>query len=633
MKTFRLLLVGVAAALLLAGCGEGESDTAGGEPPPTSEQRGDLKKLQLSMEGYASPPDAGILLADRLGYFADAGLNLTIIGSVDPTATVGYAAEGASDVVVVQTPEVVQAQAEGKPVVMIGSVMSASAMAMIWLPESGIDGIADLEGKTIAHPGAPYQAKFLEQVLKSAGLTPVDVKLKDVRGNSAYALADGRADAAFAPWNTVAAALESRGLEPVVTKAADLGIPAYEELVLTTRPDSFAKDPELYRSILEAISRGAVAAEEDPEAGSQAIVDKTLELAPPKPTLAGVEATAPLLSKTGEINQVKLRRLVGWMHEQGMIERKVPVTRLIAGGKAGAEKTASARRRLRMTLNSRPGPETAGVMLAERRGYFRQVGLDPLITHPASPSLPITYAANGATDVIVTQEPELALAQDEGFSLVAFGSLVPHPTMAMIWLEGSGIESVADLRGKTIAYPGVAAQKDFLELLLATAGLELTDIELEAVGYNLAPVLERGRADAVFGGSASVEGASLEGRGLKPVVTPVTETGVPGYDELVFAARPSLLAEDPTLSRRILRAISRGNAAVKRDPATGYRAVVDSQLETAKLKDMQASVEATAPLLSATGEIDAERVSGLVEWMHEQGMLEREIPASQLIAG
>lgn len=289
------------------------------------------------------------------------------------------------------------------------------------------------------------------------------------------------------------------------------------------------------------------------------------------------------------------------------------------------------RHHLHITLNSRPGPETAGVMLADSRGYFDDVGLKTLITHPASPTLPITYAANGATDVVITQEPELVLAQDEGFSLVAFGSLIPQPTMAMIWLEDSGIDGIADLKGKTIAYPGVEAQRVFLESLLATAGLGLDDVKLEAVGYDLAPALERGRADAIFGGSASVEGASLEGRGLHPVVTPVTEIGVPGYDELVFVTRPGLLAADPTLAQRVMKAVSRGNAVVKKDPAAGYKAVIDNPLEKAELKDMRAGVEATAPLLSETGEIDPERVSGLIEWMHEQGMIEDEIPASQLI--
>jgi putative hydroxymethylpyrimidine transport system substrate-binding protein len=337
MKPFRLLLVGVAAAFLLVGCGGGKDETATGGPAQTSEQPADLKKLQMSMEGYATPPDAGILLADRLGYYADVGLNFNIIGAIRPEFSIEYAADGSSDVVVTQLPEVVRAGAEGKRAVIVGSILTAPVMAMIWLPESGIGGLADLKGKTIAIPGAPYQKAFLEYALEGAGLTLADVKLRTVPRSSVHALTSGRADAVFgATWNADGAALESRGLEPVVTKATDLGIPGYEELVLTTRRDFFAKDPELYRRILEATARGAVAVEEDPEAGSQAVVDKTLEYAAPKPTLAGVEATAPLLSKTGEIDRAKLKRLVDWMYEQGMIKRKVPVSRLIAtAGDAG----------------------------------------------------------------------------------------------------------------------------------------------------------------------------------------------------------------------------------------------------------------------------------------------------------
>lgn len=331
MKTFRLLLVGAAAALLLLGCGGSGDESTAGETARAGEPQGNLKKLQLSMEGYASPPDAGILLADRLGYFADAGVNLTIIGAIRPEYSIEYAAAGTSDVVVTQLPEVVRADAKGAQIVALGSLLTAPAVAMIWLPDSGIKSVADLRGKTIAVPGAIYQEAFLEYVLEGAGLTLADVKLKVVRHNSVQALTSGRADAAFgASWNVDGAALESRGLKPVITTATDLGIPDYEELVLTTRRDSFEKDPELYRRIVEEISRGAVAVEEDPEAGSEAIVDKTLELAPPKPTLAGVEATAPLLSKTGEIDRAKLKGLIEWMYGQGMIERRVPVSRLIA---------------------------------------------------------------------------------------------------------------------------------------------------------------------------------------------------------------------------------------------------------------------------------------------------------------
>ena len=588
------------------------------------------------MEGYAGPSDAGILLADRLGYFAEAGVNLTINGAIRPEYSIEYAAEGNGNVVVTQMPEVVRADAEGKQVVVLGSILTEPALAMIWLEGSGIRNVADLKGKTIAIPGATYQRAFLEYVLKGAGLAPGDVEVRIVRKNTARALERGRADAVFgATWNADGAALESRGLEPVVTKATALGIPAYEELVLTTQRSSFEKNPELYRRILAATARGAVAVEEDPGAGSEAIVDKTLELAPPKPTLAGVEATAPLLSKTGEVDRAKLKDLVDWMHGQGMTERKVPVARLLAEPADGAEQppTEKPRSQADITLNGRPGPETSGLMLAKRRGYFSDAGLRTFITKPGTPSAPITYAVSGGVDVIVTQEPELVLARSEGYSLVAFGSVVSRPTMAMIWLRGSGVDGIADLKGRTIAYPGVAVQKAFLETALSTAGLELDDVKLEAVGDDLRPALERGRADAIFGGSGNVEGAALEARGLEPVVTPVTEFGAPGYDELVLVARPGLLAADPGLAQRVLRAVIRGNTAVKRDSAAGHEALVESKSELEVLKGIGNGVEATAPLLSATGEIDPARLSRLVAWMHDEGMIDSEIPVSQLVAG
>jgi putative hydroxymethylpyrimidine transport system substrate-binding protein len=328
MKVFRLLSVGVAAILLLGGCGGGGDRTVARN---TAQGEEDLAGLQLSMEGYAAPPDSGILLGERLGYFADVGVNLTIVGAVRPEYAIGYAVDGASQVVICRWPEVVRAGAEGEPVVAVGSLLTVPAAAMIWLRDSKIGGIGDLKGKTIAVPGVPFQTEFLKYVLEGAGLSLADVKLKTVGFNSVQALADGRADAAFgASWNVDGAALESRGLDPVVTKVTDLGIPDYEELAVATNRRNYAKDPGLYRRVVRGISHGAVAVGEDPEAGAETVVDKTLELAAPKPTLAGVEATAPVLSKTGRIDRGKLKGLIDWMYAQGMIGRKIPVSKLIA---------------------------------------------------------------------------------------------------------------------------------------------------------------------------------------------------------------------------------------------------------------------------------------------------------------
>jgi putative hydroxymethylpyrimidine transport system substrate-binding protein len=289
-------------------------------------------------------------------------------------------------------------------------------------------------------------------------------------------------------------------------------------------------------------------------------------------------------------------------------------------------------RAMQMTIDEMAGPEAAGLLLADYSGFFREEGIEMTILGPVNPDEPIGYAAQGASDVVVSHAPELVRARAAGLPVVAFGSLIPEPTMAMIWLPDSGIESVADLKGKTIAIPGVPFQKDFLEAVLRRAGLTLADVKLKIAGYKLLPALERGRVDAIFGGSGNVEGAALEAKGLEPVITPVSELGIPAYDELVFITRRDRVGKDASLLRRFLKAALRGNAALAEDPEAATDAVVTKTLELAPVKETTAGVEATAPLFSKTGQLDRAQAKRLIDWMHRQGMIERKPSVSALIS-
>jgi putative hydroxymethylpyrimidine transport system substrate-binding protein len=338
MKVFRLLAAGIAVVALLVGCGGGDEATGGNQGTTATQQAttanpsANLIELQLTLESRANPEDASILLGDRLKYFADAGLNLLILGPASPSLALGYAA-GDTDIVMSPLPQLVMAQEEGLPLVAFGSVIPEATMSMIWLPESGIEGIAGLKGKTIGTPGLSFQEDFLKFILAKAGLTLADVKLKQVgySDNLVSALRRGDIDAIFGgSWNVEGKALEAVGLKPVVTKATDLGIPNFDELVFVARRGRFAKKPELQKGFLEAAYRGAAAVKEDPVAGSEAVVDKSLEFVPRSQGKAGTEATAPLFSESAAIDPKQASNLVDWMYAHGMIKRKIPVSQLIA---------------------------------------------------------------------------------------------------------------------------------------------------------------------------------------------------------------------------------------------------------------------------------------------------------------
>jgi putative hydroxymethylpyrimidine transport system substrate-binding protein len=201
----------------------------------------------------------------------------------------------------------------------------------------------------------------------------------------------------------------------------------------------------------------------------------------------------------------------------------------------------------------------------------------------------------------------------------------------MIWLKESGIEGVADLRNKTIAVPGIPYQEEMLESILERAGLKPDEVEVKQVGYKLMPALLHGRADAIFGGSWNIEGAALRERGADPVIKRVQELGVPAYDELVVITRADRAAREPQVIRRFMSALTRGVAAVKRNPEMAQKLVEAGPHEFATSKEeMAAQMRATLPLLSSSGDFDPRQAGRLVAWMQGQGMIDRKPSVSEL---
>lgn len=308
----------------------------------------------------------------------------------------------------------------------------------------------------------------------------------------------------------------------------------------------------------------------------------------------------------------------------------------LAGCGGGSESSSGAPKLLRpvtVTLDGWRGPENAGILMASVRGYFAEAGLHVQILHPGAPELTPGYVRKGADDFGVSHLPEVVLAREGGAPLTVVGSLISQPTAAMIWLKQSHISSIADLKGKTIAYPGLPFQKKLLEAVLAREGLKPGDVKIKNVGYELVSTLASGLADAIFGGSWNLEGAELELRLLKPVITRVQELGVPPYDEFVVIARTNRVHNDPKLVRDFMSAVARGTAAAVEDPKGVVNAVLEfaeSNPDTTR-EEAKTEVEATLPLLSKSGQMSPGRAEGLVDWMYEEGMIQKKVPVSTLL--
>lgn len=283
----------------------------------------------MVLDGYEGPENLGILVADDRGYFEDFNIFPTITTPISPNRPVEYVASGFVDIGVTSLPQVAMARAKGAPIVAVGSLISQPTAALIWLRQSKIRSVADLAGKTVAIPSARFQKSSLESVLVGAGLKPDEVKIRGFRNDLVSALASGGVDAIFGgSGNVEGKELQARGLEPVVTPVQELGIPAYDELVVIARSDLVARHPRSIRDFMSAVARGTAAAVKDPK-GDVELLESRLEADPDqsrKATIVETESTLPLLSESAYIDPRQASDLVDWMKEEGMIQRKLPVS-------------------------------------------------------------------------------------------------------------------------------------------------------------------------------------------------------------------------------------------------------------------------------------------------------------------
>jgi putative hydroxymethylpyrimidine transport system substrate-binding protein len=299
------------AALLavgLGGCGEKQDVLTGTAP----------QSIDLILDFYVNPDHAGIYTALERGYFRRAGFVLHPRVPSDPSAPIKEVAAGRADLAVSYEPEVLLAREQGLDVVAVAALVDEPLTSLISLPAAGIAEPADLQGKTIATAGIPYQSDYLSTILRGASLTSADVREVNVGFNLLPALLGGSADAILGGFRNIEGVeLQRRGDDPRIVPVDQLGVPTYDELVLVANRSEVEDDPDRVRLLIAALAKGTRAAIAHPDEATAAIVRAGSGLDPAL-TRAEIDATLPLLAPSkgqpfGEMNGEQWETFASWM--------------------------------------------------------------------------------------------------------------------------------------------------------------------------------------------------------------------------------------------------------------------------------------------------------------------------------
>ena len=203
-----------------------------------------------------------------------------------------------------------------------------------------------------------------------------------------------------------------------------------------------------------------------------------------------------------------------------------------------------------------------GVYVAQAEGYFEDEGIDVEIQHSAGGGEHLQLLVAGEVDV-TTQDAAVLLQRraDPGLPLVAIALVGQRGQQAFVALDNSGIETVADWRGRTVGYKGTPPPDLFA--LLDVAGLKEDDVTLINVGFDPRVLIE-GMVD-VYPVFASNEPYKLQEWGYALRLWEAADYGVDTLG-LTYVTSEEALAAKPAALAAFTRAALRGIAYAEAHP-------------------------------------------------------------------
>ena len=267
--------------------------------------------------------------------------------------------------------------------------------------------------------------------------------------------------------------------------------------------------------------------------------------------------------------------------------------------------------------------------LAEELGYFDEVGLDVEMTRGGVPQDNIAQAVGGSADIIVAAWDNITTSVSQGMPIRILGgnSFVSNDfdTSGIVVRADSRIESLADLKGKTLAFDSLGGGGSVeVFTVLADAGVSRDDVSLTAIPYaGQAAALEEGHVDAVFPSEPFYSQISqIEGNSV--ISNPVRETRA-GMPITLWAATQQWLDANEDAADAFLEAMDKAIAYYE-DPAN-LEQVKQIRAEVTQ-QDVSKVSDALPPM--RTG-IDAEVGQRAVDQLVRFDMIEAAFPVEDML--
>ncbi|MBV8427905.1 MAG: ABC transporter substrate-binding protein [Hyphomicrobiales bacterium] len=273
----------------------------------------------------------------------------------------------------------------------------------------------------------------------------------------------------------------------------------------------------------------------------------------------------------------------------------------------------------------------AGFELAAKNGYYKDAGLEVKIEPGNGSQITAQLVAAGKVDLGFADAAPVMKLVSSGAKIKVLATILQGNPNQVTALAKSGIKSVADIKGHSVAVPNAGSQSSMFPLVLAASGLKETDVKL----INMPPdsmtaALVQGQVDVILG-SIDYFAIQLKSLGAETVNFPFIEHGAPTVSTSIIGSE-SFLEAHPDIAKKFVAASLKGWYAALDKPDDAI-AAMKSMFPDASEKVAQAQFDATKYLMCVNrakfvGKATPEQWSDTVKILRQIGILPADIPAT-----
>lgn len=325
-KKYYMGVVCAAMAALLCACGtnRNKSGTAGG-----SANQSDKTEITMVLDWTPNTNHTGLYVAEEKGYFADAGLDVSIVQPPDGGATDMVASGGAQFGIDFQDTLAAAFGSDNPlPITAVAAVMQHNTSGLVSLKKNGIDRAGKLEGHSYATWDSPIEQAVLRNVVEEDGGDFGKVNLISTYVEDIVAGLNADIDSVWIYYGWDGIKLEQENIETNYLAFADMNpVFDYYSPVIIGNNAFLKEQPEVAKAFINAVQKGYEYA-----AGQSSDAAEILLKAVPELDKELVQRSQEYVSKQylaeadhwGNIDADRWNAYYGWLNEKKLVEQDIP---------------------------------------------------------------------------------------------------------------------------------------------------------------------------------------------------------------------------------------------------------------------------------------------------------------------